>query len=162
VPTILSSIGAGKTGERLAGVDMSAALSGGAGPRAESGVLLNVGNLIFLDPAVFERVRGGMDVHESRALADYGYRGMARGVFDGRHKFVRWFGANDHHLPRDFETLVARNDLELYDTTYDPYEIDNLACRPERVRDLLISLSAKCNALIEAEVGRDDGSWLNL
>ena len=161
VPTILSIIGA-EADENLAGFDLSEALSGGSGARADLGVLLNVGNLIFLDPQVFERVRNGMDLAQSRALGDYASRGMARGVFDGRYKFVRWFGANDHHVPANYETLTARNDLELYDTLLDPYEINNLAQQPDSKRDLLGALNTKCNALIAGEVGSDDGSWLPL
>jgi arylsulfatase len=85
-------------------------------------------------------------------------RGVIRGVFDGRYKFARYFSVAEHHIPKDWETLIAHNDLELYDTETDPDEIVNLAFKPEEHRDLILKLNAQVNALIETEVGADDGS----
>jgi len=85
-------------------------------------------------------------------------RGLIRGVFDGRYKFGRYFRLTEHHQPRDWEMLLAHNDLELYDTHQDPDEIVNLAFRPEGHEAQILDLSGKVNALVESEIGVDDGS----
>jgi len=85
-------------------------------------------------------------------------RGLIRGVFDGRYKFGRYFRLHEHHEPRDWETLLAHNDLELYDTHDDPDEIVNLAFKPDTHKEKILQLNAKVNALIDSEIGIDDGS----
>jgi arylsulfatase len=85
-------------------------------------------------------------------------RSIIRGVFDGRYKFGRYFKITEHHEPRDWETLVAHNDLELYDTQADPDEIVNLAFRPDAEKARILELNAKINALIDSEIGVDNGS----
>jgi len=85
-------------------------------------------------------------------------RGIIRGVFDGRYKFGRYFKITEHHEPRDWDTLVAHNDLELYDTQADPDEIVNLAFHPDAQKVRILELNAKVNALIDAEIGVDDGA----
>ena len=60
--------------------------------------------------------------------------------------------------PRDWETLVAHNDLELYDTQADPDEIVNLAFKPDAEKSRILELNAKVNALIDSEIGVDNGS----
>jgi arylsulfatase len=85
-------------------------------------------------------------------------RGLIRGVFDGRYKFGRYFRTSEHHAPRDWDALIAHNDLELYDTAEDPDEIVNLAAEPSAQRERILELNAKVNALIDAEVGADDGA----
>ncbi len=85
-------------------------------------------------------------------------RGLIRGVFDGRYKFGRYFRLTEHHEPRDWETLLAHNDIELYDTQADPDEIVNLAFRPEEQKARILELNAKVNALVDTEVGVDDGA----
>jgi len=85
-------------------------------------------------------------------------RGIIRGVFDGRYKFGRYFRITEHHQPRDWERLLAHNDLELYDTQADPDEIVNRAARPDEQKARLLELNAKVNALIDSEIGADDGA----
>jgi arylsulfatase len=85
-------------------------------------------------------------------------RGIVRGVFDGRHKFARYFRITEHHEPRDWDALLAHNDLELYDLRADPDEIVNLAFHPEEQKAKILELNTKVNALIDAEIGTDDGS----
>ena len=94
---------------------------------------------------------------EETGRYDLSKRRLHRGVFDGRYKFARYFAPGDHHLPRTFEELAERNDLELYDTLNDRNELKNLALNPERVRAELERLNAMTNALIETEIGRDEG-----
>lgn len=64
-------------------------------------------------------------------------RGQMRGVYDGRWKFARYFKPTDHHVPRDWSMLIARNDIELHDTHSDPGETHNLAAGTALVLDLL-------------------------
>ena len=87
-----------------------------------------------------------------------GVRALIRGVFDGRYKFGRYFRLTEHHEPRDWDTLLAHNDLELYDTREDPDEIVNLAFHPETHKAQILELNTKVNALVDAEIGVDDGS----
>jgi arylsulfatase len=85
-------------------------------------------------------------------------RGLFRGIFDGRHKFARYFALHEHHIPTDWATLLAHNDLELYDTGADPNELVNLAALPETHEDLILALNAKLNGLIANEIGADRGT----
>jgi arylsulfatase A-like enzyme len=85
-------------------------------------------------------------------------RGLIRGVFDGRYKLARYFRLTEHHQPRDWQTLLAHNDLELYDTEQDADEIVNLAFHPEAHQAKILQLNTQLNTLIDAEIGVDDGS----
>src|SRR3546814_8359107 len=83
--------------------------------------------------------------------------GLFRGVHDGRYKFARYFTPAQHHIPRDWDTLLRYNQLELYDTQVDPDEIINLAADPQTHKDLILALNDKVNTLIMEEIGFDDG-----
>jgi arylsulfatase len=100
----------------------------------------------------------GGSINERGPVASNMTRGLIRGVFDGRYKLGRYFRAAEHHVPRDWDALIAHNDLELYDTAADPDEIVNLAARPEEQKARILELNTKVNALIETEVGADDGA----
>jgi arylsulfatase A-like enzyme len=83
-----------------------------------------------------------------------------RSVFDGRYRFSRYFGQTGFNRPTNWEELVTKNDVELYDLTQDPEEIDNLATDKQAHGDLVMAMNAKLNARIDEEVGEDDGSFL--
>jgi arylsulfatase A-like enzyme len=84
-------------------------------------------------------------------------RELFRGVFDGRYKFVRYFGLAHYNLPRSVDELLSINDVALYDLQMDPEEMNNLADQenPGFNEDLLHMMNAKLNALIGAEIGED-------
>src|SRR3546814_11444850 len=94
----------------------------------------------------------------SSDVCSSGLRRLHRGVHDGRWKFARYFAPAHHHTPRDWKTLNARNDLELYDTHADPGELVNLANDPGH-RKTVMRLNAMVNALSEIELGKgiDEG-----
>jgi hypothetical protein len=101
-----------------------------------------VGRLVFMQP-------------------DFKNRGAIRSIFDGRHRFSRYFSPLRFNLPTTYEALVADNDLEVYDLQDDPQEMRNLA-QDTRAKELLMALNAKLNARISEEVGVDDGRFLAL
>jgi arylsulfatase len=87
-------------------------------------------------------------------------RGSVRTVFDGRYKFSRYFAPVDRHRPATIDELYKSNDVELFDLQSDPGEMVNLAADREKHRDLILSMSAKLEAAIKAEIGVDDGREL--
>lgn len=160
----------------LKGVDLSTALSGVSGRGVDSAgrtaALCQWTSLIHLSS---QSVYAAAAVLESGGLIDkIGYlfddrrknagatRGAMRGLYDGRHKFARYFSPRDHHTPASYEDLVARNDLELYDTAEDPGETINLAQPGNRdaSRERIETLNATLTDLIRSEVGEDTGSFL--
>ena len=87
-------------------------------------------------------------------------RGAIRSVFDGRHKFARYFSPKQHNRPRSLEALFKLNDVELFDLEKDPLERNNLALDRDKSGTLLEQMNAKLNALIDQEVGEDVGQML--
>ena len=84
-----------------------------------------------------------------------------RSIKTDRYKFSRYFSFRQFNQPTSMETLLAMNDLELYDLRDDPLEARNLAVDVRKHGELLLSLNAQLNRLIEQEIGVDDGSFLN-
>jgi len=84
-------------------------------------------------------------------------RDLFRGIFDGRYKFVRYFGLAHYNLPGSVEELFENNDVALYDLKMDPEEMNNLADQgnPDYNEELLEIMNDKLNALIDAEIGED-------
>lgn len=91
---------------------------------------------------------------------DMSKRGAIRGVFDGRYQFTRYFSPRQHNRPVTLDALFSLNDVELYDLQRDPQELDNLAVDRARNAELIMTMNAKLNALIDAEVGEDVGQML--
>lgn len=87
-------------------------------------------------------------------------RTLGRGIITSKYKYSRWFAPGDHHVPTTWQTLVGRNDVELYDIEADPLEMTNLAENPESQRALIMELNDRLNKLIEREVGDDLGAHM--
>lgn len=58
------------------------------------------------------------------------------------------------------ESLIAYNDVELFDLVTDPHEINNLALDLKIHGELRTARNEKLNALIESEAGEDIGQML--
>jgi len=97
-----------------------------------------------------------------RRLPALDKRGAIRSYFDGRYRFTRYFSPREHHDPATLETLLARNDLELFDLEQDPHELENLAFTPDAHRERLEDLNTRMRRLMSHEVGKDDGAMLPL
>ncbi len=170
-PTLLSLAGISRVRyPDLKGEDISPVLQspGSSAPRV--GVLFNFSNATQASPRLLRkemlRYKRSRETGEAPSLrfpddyVQFDVRQFGRAVFDGRYKFGRWFSPGDHHRPESWSTLLARNELELYDTQLDPDEMRNLAVEPELHKEKLLELNAKLNRLIDEEVGLDDGSHM--
>jgi arylsulfatase len=163
-PTLLdiAGVAASEADERfpdLAGHSLVPTLDGQS---VRDGVLTAVETITTLD-ASYWRAFGEPDVMQrlqSGSLRpDLTKRGFLRGYTDERFSFGRYFSPLEPNRPRDVESLLAGNDVVLYDRQTDPDELVNLASSPE-YRDLVAAYSGKLEALIDAEIGEDVHAWV--
>jgi arylsulfatase len=81
-------------------------------------------------------------------------------VYDGQYVFARYFSPKQHNRPTTIEEINRYNDVELFDVTADPLELNNLAGKQKDYNDLILAMNAKLNKLIDDEVGEDRGQML--
>jgi arylsulfatase A-like enzyme len=155
--------------KELPGKDFSSILAAPekAGPDAvRDGQLFCFNMFATLDGEFLEKARdlvkqgNAAKIKESGLRPDMMKRGAIRSVFDGRYQFTRYFSPKQHNRPVTIEELFKLNDVELFDLQNDPYELKNLALDPKNNADLLMTMNAKLNKLIDSEVGEDVGQML--
>ena len=177
VPTLLAMAGADATKRSefakrdLPGKDFSTVFTnpGGADLHAvRDSILFTYSGLGSNDAGIYRIAAEAKAAGKKPAMAvlKQGYvpnlkkRGSVRTVFDGRHKFSRYFSPLDRNSPKTIDQLYAWNDVELFDLNSDPDEMTNLAANQTANRDLIMTMSAKLEAIIKAEIGVDDGREL--
>jgi len=174
-PTLVAMTGV-EPGKRAAivkglpGKDFSQLLAApeSAGPAAvRDGVLFNYNMFAYLDgdfvyKAVAYLKQGGdpKKLKEASIAPNLMKRGAIRMVYDGQYVFARYFSPKQHNRPTTLEELYRLNDVELFDTTADPLEMNNLAAGDQRQKELVMAMNDKLNRLIDAEVGEDRGQML--
>ena len=180
-PTLISLATAGDPAkseilDRLKGRDFSRVLNNPAGAHlheVRDAALYNFNMLIYQDPDFVMEVvktlhaKGGeeglAEVRQRGLKPDLkGHRGAIRSVFDGRYKFSRYFSTLEHNRPETLEQLTSVNDIELFDHESDPNEVVNLAADLDANGVPVMTMNAKLNAILDEEVGIDDGSSLGL
>lgn len=180
VPTIVAMTGKSTTPvadvmARMKGKDLTPLLRQPVDPefsRTRGGVLFCYSQLMVHDPGftkyLYETLRNKevAKVDQLRAIelfpVDWSLRVAIRSITDERYRFTRYFPFRGFNTPTTLDDLRTKNDLELYDLQADPDEVVNLAADFEANRDLIARMNAKLNALIAAEIGVDDGSFLPL
>ena len=174
VPSLLSMAGAKPdqaaevAGRELPGKDFSSILSSPSAASVSAvrdSVLFTYSGMATNDSEVLRivseaKVQGRKPIAQ---LLSEGYRpdmkkrGSVRTVFDGRYKFSRYFSPLDRNSPKTIDELYQWNDVELYDHRTDPDEVKNLAVNRRGNKELIMKMNAKLEAVIKAEIGKDDG-----
>lgn len=173
-PTLLAMAGANATasaefaGRKLPGKDISTLFNHPSSSELHtvrdtvlftySGLATNDSELVRI---ISEGKAKGADPKAAIKAAGYkpnmNKRGSLRTVFDGRHKFTRYFAPVDRNSPKNLDELYQWNDVELFDLKSDPSEMKNLAINRQANAELLLAMNAKLEAIIKAEIGVDDG-----
>lgn len=152
----------------LPGQDFTRLLQAPASAAADAireAVLFNYVGLQTVDSLYMIRVCG--DIAHGRfappfseAKPDMTRRGFISFVFDGRHKFARYYAPDNFNTPETLEALLANNEIELFDLKTDPDEMNNLGVDVEANKDLIMRMNALLNRMIAKEVGKNDGRFL--
>jgi arylsulfatase A-like enzyme len=174
VPSLLSMAGVDATraselaGRSLPGKDITPLLNGpdsaAVNARREA-VLFTYSGIATNDADIWQLISeakaAGKDpkaaIQASGFKPNMKKRGSLRTAFDGRYKFSRYFAPVERNRPTSLETLYRNNDVELFDLRADPSETTNLAADPKANPTLVMAMSAKLEAVIQAEIGVDDG-----
>lgn len=134
---------------------------------ARDGVLFNYNMLAYLDgdfvrKAVTHILNGGKpsEIKSAGIVPDMMKRGAIRMVYDGQYVFARYFSPKQHNRPTTLEELYKYNDVELFDVTADPLEMQNLAQDTKHNGERVMAMNEKLNRLIDDEVGEDRGQML--
>jgi arylsulfatase A-like enzyme len=175
-PTLLSMAGASAgqisefAGRDLPGKDLTKLLVNPSTAKTNAlrdGALFTYSGLAMVDSDPLANsvklMEGGMEFSE--ALKGGGKpnltkRGSLRTIVDGRYKFTRYFSPLQHNSPKSLEDLYQYNDVELFDLQNDEAEMQNLAMTQGENMELVITMNTKLNALIEDEIGQDNGREL--
>lgn len=173
IPTLVGLTGADKDKQNnaltgLPGHDFSKLLAAPEKAEADSirkAVLFNYVGLQTVDANYMTRVchdiaQGRVAPPFTEAKPDMSGRGFVSFVYDGRHKFARYYAPNQFNTPDTLEDLLANNEIELFDLVNDPDEVDNLGIDHETNRDTIMRMNALLNEMITSEVGMNDGSFL--
>ncbi len=179
-PTLIGLTGAdpaarAKAADGLKGHDFSGLLKTGAGAKVDEirpAALFNYNMLSYQDVTwaqhFVQMTFSGTVTNDEKVQTylkndpNFAERVGIRSIFDGRYRFSRYFGQTDFNTPTTLETLLAKNDVEVYDLQTDADEMNNLALDTKANGDLLVALNKATNSLIAAEVGVDDGAFLPL
>ena len=153
----------GLPGRDFSGILATAAT---ASPQAvRPGVLFNYTGLFTIDLGyLLTAMTGDLDGKLSPPLTtlepQLGKRGFLSFVFDGQHKFARYYAPNDFNTPVTLDQILHDNDVQLFDLKNDPDEAHNLALDPQKNKDLILRMNSLLNDLMAKEVGNNDGSFL--
>jgi arylsulfatase len=174
VPTLLAMAGMSNeqaseaAGRELPGKDFSSAFTnpGRVGVNeVRDSVLFTYSGLVTNDSEIF-RINAEAKVAGKKPIVQLikeGYfpdmkkRGSVRTVFDGRHKFSRYFSPLERNSPKSIDELYKWNDVELFDLEKDRAEVKNLATDKGANGELIMAMNAKLEKVIKAEIGIDDG-----
>jgi arylsulfatase A-like enzyme len=128
------------------------------------GVLYNYMGLGTVDAAYLKAVMDsqmlGSAKQPSISKATLTKRGLVSFAFDGRYKFGRYYAPSAFNTPTTLEEIFENNDVQLFDLHDDPHEVRNLAFDREKNRELILRMNQLLNDLIAAEVGINDGAFL--
>ncbi|MBQ9203863.1 MAG: sulfatase-like hydrolase/transferase [Prevotella sp.] len=87
--------------------------------------------------------------------ADLSKRGFVRGIITPEYKMARYFSPLNFNTPTTYEALWENNDVEVF--VYGGEETENLAWPKGSNESIVTMMNQKLNALIEHEIGTDDG-----
>lgn len=122
-----------------------------------SGIATNDASMIGKAADFIASGKSMKDLVASGAKPDLTKRGTVRTAFDGRYKFTRYLSPLQRNRPANLDELYANNEVELFDLTNDPNELNNLAAAKGENGALVQQMSDKLERVIAAEMRVDDG-----